>query len=158
MRSSPSVKLPPRPSWVLTFAASALAGGTAFAVAFAISRQAPVESPTGRVGIKVERRPGQPDEQRGMVWLPPGDFVMGGDDGPASERPAHLVHVDGFWIDRHEVTNGEFARFVAATGYVTTAERPVDWEELRKQLPAGTPKPEQSQLVPGSLVFTPPEG
>ena len=52
-----------------------------------------------------------------------------------------------------EVTNAQFARFVAATGYVTTAERAPDWEELRKQLPPGTPKPDDALLVPGSMVF-----
>jgi formylglycine-generating enzyme required for sulfatase activity len=57
--------------------------------------------------------------------------------------------VDGFWMDDHPVTNAEFAQFVAATGYVTTAEKTPDWEELRKQLPPGTPKPDPSLLVPG---------
>jgi formylglycine-generating enzyme required for sulfatase activity len=41
----------------------------------------------------------------------------------ADARPIHRVHVDGFWMDRTEVTNAQFARFVAATGYVTVAER-----------------------------------
>jgi len=97
--------------------------------------------------------PGPP----GMRWIPAGEFVMGTDD-PASmpnERPAHRVQLDGFWIDEHDVTNSEFRRFVDATHYVTTAERPVDWEEMRKQLPPGTPKPPDEKLRPGSLVFTP---
>ena len=78
--------------------------------------------------------------------------------GPRNEQPAHRVRVDGFWMDDHEVTNAQFRRFVEATGYVTTAEKPPDWEEMRKQLPPGTPKPPAEQLVPGSMVFTPPAG
>ena len=93
-----------------------------------------------------------------MRWIPAGEFTMGTDDvrSMPNERPAHRVRVAGFWIDEHPVTNAEFRRFVDATGYVTTAERKVDWEELKKQLPPGTPKPDDSKLVPGSLVFTPP--
>ena len=85
---------------------------------------------------------------------------MGTDDahGMVNERPAHRVRVDGFWMDDHPVTNAEFAQFVAATGYVTTAEKAPDWEELKKQVPPGTPKPDASVLVPGSAVFVPPRG
>ena len=43
--------------------------------------------------------------------------------------PIHRVRVDGFWMDETDVTNDQFAAFVAATGYVTTAEKPVDWTE-----------------------------
>lgn len=94
----------------------------------------------------------------GMVWVPGGLFTMGtaGEQARASERPAHHVRVDGFWMDATEVTNAQFAEFVKATGYVTVAERPADWEELKKQVPPGTPKPPPEMLVPGSLVFTPP--
>ena len=56
------------------------------------------------------------------------------------------------------MTNAEFRKFVDATGYKTTAERPVDWEELKKKLPPGTPKPPDEMLQPGSLVFTPSTG
>jgi formylglycine-generating enzyme required for sulfatase activity len=92
-----------------------------------------------------------------MVWIPEGTFLMGTDDVESfpNERPAHQVHVDGFWIDKYDVTNAEFAKFVEATGYVTTAERPVNWEELKKELPPGTPKPDDGVLAPGSLVFNP---
>jgi formylglycine-generating enzyme required for sulfatase activity len=61
-------------------------------------------------------------------------------------------------MDQTEVTNAQFREFIEATGYVTTAERPVDWEELKKQLPPGTPKPPDETLAPGSLVFTTPDG
>jgi formylglycine-generating enzyme required for sulfatase activity len=54
------------------------------------------------------------------------------------------------------VTNAQFRAFVEATGYVTTAERVPEWEELKKQLPPGTPRPPDSVLVASSLVFTQP--
>jgi formylglycine-generating enzyme required for sulfatase activity len=84
---------------------------------------------------------------------------MGTDDANAfrNERPAHRVKLDGFWMDEHAVTNAEFRKFVEATGYVTIAEKPVDWEEMKKQVPPGTPKPDAEKLKPGSLVFTPPD-
>ena len=93
----------------------------------------------------------------GMLLIPSGEFTMGTNDVSSfpNERPAHQVRVEGFWIDEHDVTNAEFAKFVDATGYVTTAEKKPDWEELKKQLPPGTPKPDDSVLVAGSLVFTP---
>lgn len=97
-------------------------------------------------------------QEQGMEWIPGGTFVMGSDDPAAYdyEKPAVQVAVKGFWMDKNEVTNAEFEEFVKETGYVTLAERPVDWEELKKQLPATTPKPADSLLLPGSLVFFPP--
>src|SRR5215472_2555378 len=90
-----------------------------------------------------------------MVWIPSGVYVMGTDDPQSfsNERPAQHVRISGFWMDKHDVTNDEFKKFVDATGYVTTAERKPDWNELKKQLPPGTPKPDDSVLVAGSLVF-----
>jgi sulfatase modifying factor 1 len=101
-------------------------------------------------------RPGSP--RPGMVWVPGGEFTMGSATGPASEVPAHRVKVDGFWIDATEVTNAAFAEFVKATKYVTVAEKSPDWEVMKATLPAGTPKPPDDVLVPGSLVFAPPGG
>ena len=97
------------------------------------------------------------DAPPGMVWIPGGEFTMGTDEVRSfpNERPAHRVRVEGFWIDVGDVTNADFTNFVEATGYVTTAERKPDWEELKKELPPGTPKPDDSVLVAGSLVFTP---
>ncbi|MEN9745229.1 MAG: hypothetical protein RL640_1067, partial [Bacteroidota bacterium] len=91
----------------------------------------------------------------GMVWIEGGTFVMGAEDqeGRADEYPSHNVKVKGFWIDVTEVTNKQFQQFVDATGYVTTAEKAPDWNELKKQLPPGTPKPPDSVLVAASLVF-----
>jgi sulfatase modifying factor 1 len=90
-----------------------------------------------------------------MAWVPAGQFEMGSDSkqAQANERPAHKVRVHGFWMDRHHVTNAEFARFVAATGYVTTAEKKPDWESLKVQLPPGTPQPPDSAMVAGAMVF-----
>src|SRR5262245_29584694 len=91
----------------------------------------------------------------GMVWIPGGDFMMGNEQrlSRPNERPAHRVHLDGYWMDTHHVTNAEFRRFVAATGYVTTAERKPDWETIRVQVFPGTPKPADSALVAGAMVF-----
>lgn len=93
-----------------------------------------------------------------MVWIPGGEFRMGSTDPLArqDEAPIHRVRVDGFWMDETEVTNAQFKAFIDATSYVTVAERPVDWEELKKQVAPGTPKPADEMLKPGSLVFTPP--
>lgn len=58
-----------------------------------------------------------------MVWVPGGTFVMGSDTGPPDETPPHAVAIDGFWMDKTEVTNQQFQTFVEATGYVTLAEK-----------------------------------
>ncbi|MEX0359988.1 MAG: formylglycine-generating enzyme family protein [Allomuricauda sp.] len=94
---------------------------------------------------------------KGMVWIPGGNFYQGAvaNDPMAMghEKPSHPVAVDGFFIDVSEVTNAQYAKFTKETGYITLAERTIDWEEMKKQLPAGTPKPHDSILQPGSLVF-----
>lgn len=96
----------------------------------------------------------------GMVWVSGATFIMGTNDKNSypQERPAHPVSVDGFWIDETEVTNAQFQEFVNETNYVTVAERKPDWEQLKMQVPPGTPKPPDSLLTPGSLVFSPPTG
>lgn len=93
----------------------------------------------------------------GMVWIEGGVFQMGASDneGRPDEYPQHEVKLDGFWIDATEVTNAQFQKFVKATGYITTAEKAPNWDEMKQQLPAGTPKPADSLLVASSLVFTP---
>ncbi|MEO1012674.1 MAG: formylglycine-generating enzyme family protein [Bacteroidota bacterium] len=93
----------------------------------------------------------------GMVWVPGGVFEQGAASGDPMamdhERPAHKVAVDGFFMDITETTNADFRKFVRATGYVTVAEREIDWDEMKKQLPEGTAKPHDSILQPGSLTF-----
>ena len=97
-------------------------------------------------------------ERTGMAWIPGGEFSMGckdprmlpdgGGEPMADARPIHRVYVDGFWMDRTDVTNAEYARFVKQTGYITVAERKPRAEDF-----PGAPA---EKLVPGSLVFTPP--
>jgi sulfatase modifying factor 1 len=83
-----------------------------------------------------------------MCFVPGATFRMGSDHHYPEEAPSHLVTVDGFWMDRHTVTNREFDRFVRSTGYVTLAERPVD--------PALYPGAKPELLVPSSVVFAKP--
>jgi formylglycine-generating enzyme required for sulfatase activity len=80
-----------------------------------------------------------------MVWVPGGTFLMGSEEFYPEERPVHPVTVDGFWMDRFEVTVADFRRFVQATGYVTVAERTPKAQDY----PGADPR----LLVPGSLVF-----
>jgi len=91
----------------------------------------------------------------GMLLIPGGSFNMGGDNEQADrdEFPKHKVVVASFYMDVTEVTNKQFKQFVDATGYITTAERKPDWEELKKSVPPGTPKPPDEVLVAASLVF-----
>jgi len=95
----------------------------------------------------------------GMVWIPGGEFSMGAKGPPDLDevgmkatrdaRPIHRVYVDGFYMDRTDVTNKEFDSFVKATGYVTVAERKPRGEEF----PGAPPQ----NLVAGSVVFSPPD-
>jgi formylglycine-generating enzyme len=98
---------------------------------------------------------------QGMTWIPGGEFSMGAQNPPDMEhdhvgmkatedsRPIHRVYVDGFWMDKTDVTNAEFARFVAATHYMTEAERTPKAEDF----PGAPPE----NLVAGAVVFSPPE-
>ena len=91
----------------------------------------------------------------GMVFIPAGTLHMGGDNEQADgdEYPKHNVEINAFWMDATEVTNRQFKEFVEAEEYVTVAERPIDWTEMAKDLPPGTPPPPDSVLQPGALVF-----
>jgi formylglycine-generating enzyme required for sulfatase activity len=102
--------------------------------------------------------PGEAPE--GMAWIPGGEFSMGAQDPPDMDddvgmqatrdsRPIHRVYVDGFWMDKTEVTNAQFAAFVKATGYVTVAERKPTQEEF--------PDAPPENLIAGSVVFSPPD-
>ena len=81
----------------------------------------------------------------GMVLIPGGTFIMGSDSGRPDEQPPHSVSIDEFWMDVTDVTNEEFSKFVAATGYKTIAERVPS--------PSDFPNAPKEMLVPGSLVF-----
>lgn len=95
---------------------------------------------------------------KGMVYIPGGEFSMGGvnpvgiTEGGREEmddaRPVHRVKLDGFYMDEHEVTNEQFAEFVKATGYLTVAEKTPTKEEF--------PDAPEENLVAGSVVFSPP--
>lgn len=85
-----------------------------------------------------------------LVLLDGGTFRGGSDRFYPEEGPARDIAVAPFAISRYAVTNREFAEFVEATGYVTTAERPLD--------PADFPGAQLPSLDPGSLVFTPTDG
>lgn len=85
-----------------------------------------------------------------LIELPGGEFRMGSTSFYPEEAPIHTVTVAPFAIERHPVTNAEFAEFVDATGYVTVAEKPLD--------PALYPGVAQEDLLPGALVFRPSAG
>lgn len=121
-------------------------------------KEEPVSPPEEKVTHDlIVEKPDHISSPEGMVWIPGATFMQGAVnvDNMAMdhEKPDIEVMVDGFFMDATEVTNEEFKKFVDATGYVTVAERGVDWEELKKQVPPGTPKPHDSILQPGSLVF-----
>ena len=88
--------------------------------------------------------PAAPAPHQGMVWIPAGGYEAGDTIYP-EEGPVTRARVGGFWMDRHEVSNGEFATFVAATGYITQAERALD--------PATHPGLPPDMLRPGAVVF-----
>jgi formylglycine-generating enzyme len=95
----------------------------------------------------------------GMVWIPGGEFSMGAKDLPGmnmvgmqatkDSRPVHRVYVDGFFMDKTDITNAQFAEFVKATGYVTIAEK----NPSAADFPGVAPE----NLVAGGVVFAPPD-
>lgn len=102
-------------------------------------------------------KPSDLETPEGMIWVKGKTFLQGAksDDKYAMmlEKPAHQVSVDGFFMDITEVKNIQYQAFVDATNYVTVAERPIDWETIKTELPEDTPKPHDSILQPGSLIF-----
>ncbi len=87
------------------------------------------------------------ETENNMVWIPGGTFTMGSNDF-TDAKPLHQVIVNGFYMDEHEVTNAQFAKFVQATGYLTVSERPLNAADY-----PGVPA---DKLAPGSAVFVPP--
>jgi formylglycine-generating enzyme len=111
-------------------------------------------------GPTIENRgPAPRSAPEGMVWIPGGEFSMGANDPPdmndigmkatTDARPIHRVYVDGFFMDKTDVTNAQFSEFVRATRYVTVAERKPQAEDF----PGAPPE----NLVAGSVVFAPPD-
>ena len=104
------------------------------------------------------KKPAPVHAPAGMVWVPGGEFSMGSEDPSTASvcgghehmpdaRPVHRVYVDGFWMDKTEVTNKQFEKFVAATGYRTVAEIAPTQAEF--------PTAPKENLIAGSTVFTP---
>jgi sulfatase modifying factor 1 len=127
---------------------AAVAAGAAIAMAYvALVGGTPPPAPLGSCapygGV-----PGSDGETAGMVFIPAGVFTMGSERHQPEERFRHEVKVDGFWIDRHEVTNAQFRQFVDATSYRTLAERGVQQ--------TSNPNADKDLLQPGSVVFIPP--
>jgi formylglycine-generating enzyme len=122
-----------------------------------LTSAAPGETPGSPMNPNRTPAPGAAPE--GMVWISGGEFSMGSDaSGEAlcslpgvtrDAQPIHRVYVDGFWMDKTEVTNEEFEKFAKATGYITVAERTPTTAEF----PGAPPE----NLVAGSVVFTPPD-
>jgi formylglycine-generating enzyme required for sulfatase activity len=81
-----------------------------------------------------------------LCWVSSQTFRMGSAEHYPEEAPQHFVSVDGFWMQRHQVTNADYRSFVEDTGYLTVAERPLD--------PADFPGAPAENLQPGSMVFT----
>jgi formylglycine-generating enzyme required for sulfatase activity len=120
-----------------------LAGIVMILLAASEATKAEVGSCTAYSGL-----PAGDGDTDGMVFIPGGAFRMGSERHNPEERFTHVVRIDGFWIDRHEVTNAQFRRFVEATGYVTLAERGLD--------PNSHPGMPREMLAAGSVVFIPP--
>ena len=105
-------------------------------------------------GAKAPSVPQEIIEKDGMVFVQGKSYLRGNDKPPGNgdhypeEGPAHKVEVSSFWIDKHEVTNAQFKKFVDATGYVTFAERALSKDVF--------PNAPEGQLVPGATVFAPP--
>jgi len=144
----PPVQAAPRRRIVLVSAAVLACAALGYGGVALLAGGGAAKAPQVRLG---DGKSGPPD----MAWVPGGEFLMGSDSKLAqpNEKPAHKARVGGFWMDRHHVTNAEFRRFVEATGYKTTAELPPDWETIKVQVPPGTPRPPDSALVPGAMVF-----
>ncbi len=99
-------------------------------------------------GREMSPPPGDPPFEN-MVWVPGGTFIMGSNKHYPEEAPAHVVTVDGFWMDQHTVTNEQFSRFVEETGYVTFCEKPPNPDDYPGALP--------ELLTPASVVFKKPD-
>jgi formylglycine-generating enzyme len=124
------------------------------APAVGLALKSRVHSPVGSPRPVSTASPNQVSAARavvpvGMVWIPGGTFRRGSDE-ESDAQPLGEIEIDGFWMDRTEVTNVQFAAFVSATGHVTVAEQPPDLRAF--------PDAPRELLVPGSIVFSPPSG
>src|SRR6187399_1457746 len=98
----------------------------------------------------ISTQPAPAAAPEGMAWIPAGEFSMGSNEPMFGDaRPIHRVKLNGYWMDKTEVTNADFEKFVKATGYVTIAEQKPRAEDF----PGAPPE----NLVAGSVVFSPPK-
>lgn len=144
---------------ILASAAASVRGRAADAAAPAVKAPAAAAEATFAPTVP-NKTPAPGPAPEGMVWIPGGEFSMGcqdvslvpgcGSDAMRDARPIHRVAVDGFWMDKTEVTNAQWEKFVEATHYRTIAEIPPTHE----QYPTAPPE----NLVAGSTVFTPTPG
>jgi sulfatase modifying factor 1 len=128
-------------------------------VEIANTEASPAAAANGFAATVENKNPPTGSAPAGMAWIPGGEFSMGAQDPPTKDavgmqatgdsRPIHRVYVDGFWMDKTDVTNAEFAKFVKATSYITVAERKPRAEDY----PGAPPE----NLVAGSVVFSPPD-
>src|SRR5450755_3478185 len=95
--------------FALACSSRAPVAGSSRAPATPIAEPPRAASPFGPTVANLRPPPGP--APAGMVWIPGGEFSMGGEETLPDARPVHRVYVDGFWMNRTEVTNGEFARF-----------------------------------------------
>ena len=152
------------PKWSLLVVAVLAAVGFSWFVFGTHLRKATAAStvsgplPAEFLATKPNRNVAPAPAPKGMAWIPGGEFSMGANDPPDMDevgmkgtqdaRPIHRVYVDGFFMDKTDVTNAQFAAFVKATGYVTIAER----KPRQEDYPTAPPE----NLVAGSVVFSPP--
>ncbi len=120
--------------------------GISFVIGFWITADSHKQDMTSDNVIKKSVECASHADQNGdMIWIEGGSFAMGSSDFYPDEGPIQNVQVEGFWIDKYEVTNDQFAQFVDETGYKTVAERQLN--------PADYPDIPAEQLKPGSVVF-----
>lgn len=150
----PRALIKPKPKgWLIGLAVTMIAVGVVAglvgiaAVAKRNKSRMTIESVTQRPTDKTE---GDRSWTNDMIWIAGSTLWMGSEEGQADEKPVHKVTVDGFWLDKVEVTNEQFEKFVRATRYVTVAERNPD--------PKDYPDVPPDRLVAGSIVFNPPPG
>ena len=164
-------KAPPqeRNSWnkvLLAVVLTVIALGTSWALHWRHMMSSPAppvqmaSEPTVSFGPTIpntSRAPGPPP--KGMAWISGGEFSMGAQNPPDMDdvgmkatidsRPIHRVYVDGFYMDKTDVTNAEFSKFVKATGYITVAERTPRGKTSR-ELPAKTLSRARLSFLSGS--------
>ncbi|MHC5544674.1 formylglycine-generating enzyme family protein, partial [Singulisphaera rosea] len=116
-----TIRLSKRHGWLLIIGA-AITGGTVVSSTLWRRPSSPWPQVTKGEPKGITPEPSVSGKAEGMEWIPAGTFWRGSTESPDAQ-PVHEVELDGFWLDRTEVTNAQFAAFVKATGYMTVAER-----------------------------------